>query len=434
MKSEDKKSLLIEGGFSWEKERAIPAYGMQNKGAFMKRRVWSFILICVLLMGVLATENGFAAAATVSLSGGGTYEKGDSFYVTLTYSGDTFGAATAKLTYDSSVLTFQSCSGAESYGSGGVVTVTMSNGSGTSSLSCRLKFTAKAAGSSYITAETSDVYNLDMEELSAQTKSIKVTVKNTAASASTNANLASLQVSGGTLSPAFSASTTSYTVKVPYEVTVCTVSARAADSDATFQVTGSKNLSVGSNVRSVIVTAESGRTKTYTIQIIRAGKDGETEEPDQEEKEEKPESIEVTVGDKKYLLVEDLTGITIPEGFSLCSVLYKDHEVSGITDGGDVIFCMLEEKENGEQKWFFYDGSNEKFSQTQRFTPEQIMELEKDKVVYRTENAASEEAETAGFWKNIDATTFMLLCLGGTAGILMVIVLIVLIRRRGRHK
>ena len=86
--------------------------------------------------------------------------------------------------------------GAESYGSGGVVTVTMSNGSGTSSLSCRLKFTAKAAGSSYITAETSDVYNLDMEELSAQTKSIKVTVKNTAASASTNANLASLQVSG----------------------------------------------------------------------------------------------------------------------------------------------------------------------------------------------------------------------------------------------
>lgn len=399
----------------------------------MKKRLWNLILICTLLLGVLTTESGFAAAATVSLSGGGTYEKGDSFYVTLTYSGDTFGAATAKLTYDSSVLEFQSCSGAESYGSGGIVTVTMSNGSGTKSLSCQLKFTAKASGSSYVTATTSDVYNIDMEELSAQTKSVKVTVKNTASSASTNANLASLQVSGGTLSPAFSAATTSYTVRVPHDVTVCTISARAADKDATFQVTGSKNLSVGSNVRTVVVTAESGRTKTYTIEIIRASEDGKEEEKDSESedgKEEMPKDIEVTVGEKEYLLLDDLTAVSIPDGFSLCSVVYKEYEVSGITNGADVTLCMLEEKESGEQAWFFYDSEKEKFSQTQRFTPEQIIAFEKDRLVYQQQEPEAAKAE--GFWDGLNSTSFLLLCLGGTIGLLLIVILALLIRKRRR--
>lgn len=407
----------------------------------MKKRLIPLILILTLMLSVFATENGFAAAATVSLSGGGSYERGDSFYITLTYSGDTYGAATARLTYDSSILEFQSCSGAESYGSGGTVTVTMSNGSGTSSLSCRLRFTAKATGSTYVTATTSDVYNLDMEELSAQTKSVKVTVNNTAPSASTNANLASLQVSGGTLSPAFSAGTTSYTVRVAHDVTVCTISARAADSGATFQVTGSKNLSVGDNIRSVIVTAESGKTKTYTIHIIRAGADGSTESKDSEdgqedEQEDTQQDIIVSIGEKEYLLVEDLTEVSIPQGFSLCPVSYKEYQVVGIRNGeDDVVLCLLEDLETGEQKWFFYEEEDESFSQSRRFTPEQIIAYTSDRLVYQNTDMTAGEGDTeTGFWERIGSTGFLVLCLGITAGLLVIFIIILLLRKKRSHR
>ena len=48
------------------------------------------------------------------------------------------------------------------------------------------------------------------------------------------------------------------------------LSAATEDDGATYTVSGSKNLSVGKNVRTVTVTAENGATRTYTITIIRA--------------------------------------------------------------------------------------------------------------------------------------------------------------------
>ena len=86
---------------------------------------------------------------------------------------------------------------------------------------------------------------------------------------STNANLASLTVNAGALSPAFSAGQTSYAVTVPNSVSSITIGATAADSKATVSGTGAKNLNVGSNKFSVVVKAESGATKTYTVTVTR---------------------------------------------------------------------------------------------------------------------------------------------------------------------
>jgi hypothetical protein len=93
---------------------------------------------------------------------------------------------------------------------------------------------------------------------------------------STNANLSSLSVSGYSLSPTFNASTTSYTLAVPYSVTSITISAAAADSKAKSVVgTGAKSgLQPGSgNVYDVVVTAEDNNTKTYKITVTRQSND-----------------------------------------------------------------------------------------------------------------------------------------------------------------
>lgn len=73
------------------------------------------------------------------------------------------------------------------------------------------------------------------------------------------------------LSPAFSAGQTSYAVTVPNSVSSITIGATAADSKATVSGTGAKNLNVGSNKFSVVVKAESGATKTYTVTVTRQG-------------------------------------------------------------------------------------------------------------------------------------------------------------------
>ncbi|MFR2739968.1 MAG: cadherin-like beta sandwich domain-containing protein [[Clostridium] innocuum] len=84
---------------------------------------------------------------------------------------------------------------------------------------------------------------------------------------SSNANLASLSISQGTLSPKFTASKTQYTVNLNGDVSSIKVNATAADSKAMVYGTGTKSLKPGKNTISVSVAAEDGSTKEYTITV-----------------------------------------------------------------------------------------------------------------------------------------------------------------------
>ena len=87
---------------------------------------------------------------------------------------------------------------------------------------------------------------------------------------SADATLGSLTVSSGTLSPAFNANTTNYTVEVPNDVSSITIDAIANSSAATISGTGTKSIIVGNNTFNIVVTAEDGTTKIYTIVINRS--------------------------------------------------------------------------------------------------------------------------------------------------------------------
>ena len=99
---------------------------------------------------------------------------------------------------------------------------------------------------------------------------------------STNADLSSLTVSQGTLTPVFAAGTTSYTDSVANIITSMTVTPTVADATSTVTVNGTTvasgsasqaiDLNVGNNTITVVVTAQDGTTtKTYTITVNRAG-------------------------------------------------------------------------------------------------------------------------------------------------------------------
>ena len=403
-------------------------------------------LLAVILIAscfITDAENAFASSAKVSLSGGGTVEKGDSLTITLKYSGATFGSATARVTYDSSILEYSSCSGAEANGGGGTVILTMANGSGTESLSCKLKFKAAKAGSTTVSVSTTDVYNIDMEELTAGSASTTVTVKSTADKASTNADLSAMAVSSGTLSPAFSPSVTSYKVKVPNSVTTCTVSADKADSKSSVSVTGSPNLKVGENVRKVTVTAESGKTKTYTITITREAAEGGTSgsgqygegsgsQTDSQTQENQP--IETEIGGVTYIVCEDFENIEIPETFHEDAASYNDKQIPVIKSAeGNIVLGLLRpaeasgKGESGEEEaaWYFYSEKNNKFTRKHSMTVDEVFAYGKS-MADNAVSAAGGSDLSEGGEKNtltLDADKLMYLIFGGTLALLLIAVI-----------
>ena len=113
---------------------------------------------------------------------------------------------------------------------------------------------------------------------------------------SNNNDLASLTVSSGELSPAFSAGTRNYSVTVDNSVTSITVTARKYDSKATIDhETVTKNLEVGSNTVNITVTAEDGNPKTYTVTIYRKDTEGQVKgETDQKDGDTSLKSLDVS--------------------------------------------------------------------------------------------------------------------------------------------
>ena len=98
---------------------------------------------------------------------------------------------------------------------------------------------------------------------------------------STDATLSGLTLSTGTLSPAFAAGTTSYTVSVANTVTALTLTPTVDTSGATVTISGaavtsgsasaSQALAVGTNAIAIVVTAADGSTaETYTVTATRA--------------------------------------------------------------------------------------------------------------------------------------------------------------------
>ncbi len=96
---------------------------------------------------------------------------------------------------------------------------------------------------------------------------------------SNNANLSNLVLSSGSLNPTFYTNTTSYNVTVANTVSIISVTPTAQDASATIRVNGIRvtsgtnstafALAVGANTFNIVVTAQDGTIKTYSVVVTR---------------------------------------------------------------------------------------------------------------------------------------------------------------------
>jgi hypothetical protein len=121
--------------------------------------------------------------------------------------------------------------------------------------------------------------NILTVRVTAQDGSAKVYTIEITRPPSSNANLSALALSAGSFSPAFSEDTVDYSLSVPSTTASTTVTATVADETASVQVNGQPvgsgqasppiALNVGTNQIMIVVTAQNGTTKTYSVTIER---------------------------------------------------------------------------------------------------------------------------------------------------------------------
>ena len=209
-----------------------------------------------------------APSASITLSDS-SVDVGETITVTLTFGNDTanFSRVTGRLSYDSEIIEFVPQNGME--GGGGMLSISENTTDLTDSIVITLTFQAVKEGSSTFSLQDCQLLDDAGPVGSPTAESKSVTVRNTSTMLSSNANLASL-TGPGTWTPEFSPEVTEYTITVENSITNFLVSATAQDSNATINVEGSQYLQVGSNnQRKVVVTAQDGTQKTYTLNITR---------------------------------------------------------------------------------------------------------------------------------------------------------------------
>ncbi len=277
-----------------------------------------FVLLLVLSM---FSFSAFAAGSSVSLSKS-SVTVGSEVKATITFNpGEAMYSIQSAINYNSAVLEYTS--GTASGGAGTLQLV--ESPSGETSVSYTLTFKAIAAGSASISladCRYATLGNNGAEEKGLTGASANVSVKDVTLSA--NANLKSLRLSAGTLSPAFSANVTTYSVTVDNSVTTCKITAVAADSSAKVQVTGSSNLKIGTNTRSVIVTSASGAQKTYTINITR------------NEVDENASKLITNVDGAELTVSTDISAVTMFNGFTASTADYNGVQVAVASDANSL--------------------------------------------------------------------------------------------------
>lgn len=290
---------------------------------------WLGILCAMMvLLGAIGSFPVLAAGSMTATANKTGVEIGSTVTITITYSsGTTVGAVDTQISYNASAFEFVSCSGATANVPAGIVTLSWyaTDINAPKSTTFSVVFKSKAAGAGNFVVNTISFTDDNDQPLGTPSKSLSVTATNPTLSG--NANLKSLKPSAGTLTPAFNANTTAYSITVPYTVTSLSLSAVVAQSGAKVGITGSNSLQVGKNTQVVTVTAPNGTTKKYTVTITRSANqatDSNQTTTTTGTPEEDPLEVEV---DGALLTVADTQpDAELPIGFA-----WEPLELNGIT-------------------------------------------------------------------------------------------------------
>lgn len=296
-------------------------------------------ILSLFVVFILIISNCFTASAAnnaIISFNNTTFAVGDNVSVTVKINpGIAMYAVEFHVNYDEQILQYNN--GASSGGAGALRIV--ESPSGETSVSYTMNFTAIKSGTCTISVSNCIYQKLGAngaEPVNFGGASDKLTVKDP--ELSSNANLKSLSLNTGSLSPKFSQNRTSYTAKVANNVTKVNVSANVADASAkVVSVTGNSNLKVGENNVVVTVQAANGTQKKYTIVVTRLNEtDSVTSTPEDTSGEdttpEEPSPLETVIADTTYTIATEIPENLIFKGFTLSTVMYNEVEVPVATD------------------------------------------------------------------------------------------------------
>lgn len=317
------------------------------------------ILLAGLLMAAMTVTPKFpvyAAGLSIALSDQ-DLKVGDTFTATISVPGG--GSSQVALSYDNSVISFDSSSVTSSGGDGEKM-ISVNGAKGT------VTFTVVGSGSTSLTATSTS--GTDSSGAAADYSAAGVVVKAAGSQEnsdtdSTNGDnsLSGLSLSDGTLSPEFSYKTTKYTASVDYDVTSIDVSATPSNPSATIDaITGTDNLQVGNNTVTVVVKAGNGSTATYTINVERKeqSEDAAEEEENQPEEQQSADGSKVfTINGQNYIPADTIPEDVIPADFSESAVSIDgtDYPALSFTKAELTLLYLIPENTEDAGKLYLYN-------------------------------------------------------------------------------
>lgn len=322
--------------------------------------------IGIFIMGISLVPAYYAKAdeqVSVSISSAsGTV--GSEVTVTVTISADKdIDGATINVSYDNSIIR-----PVDKANSGVVMFSALEMTSG-STVSISQNFEIIAAGTTTLSVAGDAKISVNGERATVSSSSSgKVTAKAPASYSSDN-TLKSLQISPGTLSPAFSPDRTTYNATVDADVKELVVSAVANDNAAKVSISG-RRMDPGSNTTTITVTAEDGSVKRYIIYTTKLvdGQEATTEAESKTEAvtEDASQTVNndgtVTIDGRKYSIVQDYSGITIPEGYQEADYDYNGQKINAVKGIKTGLILMYLESEDGKGGFYIYDETAKTFS------------------------------------------------------------------------
>lgn len=309
------------------------------------------LAMCIALIPAYYAKADEQASISIS-SASGTV--GSKITVTVTISAsDIIDVASVPVSYDNSIIKPVGA------GNSGIVSFALLDASAYGSTeSISMEFEIIAAGTTTLSVAGDAKISVNGERATVSSSSSgKVTAKAPASYSSDN-TLKSLQISPGTLSPAFSPDRTTYNATVDADVTELVVSAVANDNAAKVSISG-RRMDPGSNTTTITVTAEDGSVKRYIIYTTKLG-DGQEATTEAESKTEAVAEPEIT-----YVVLPITNSLEKPAGYALTKFTMNGKEVQVLMDA-DRQYCLFYGVSSlGEKGWFRYrvsDGTIQAYS------------------------------------------------------------------------
>lgn len=317
------------------------------------KKIKYFIITIISLLIIPLSVN--AASGTIKVTGSSQVVVGNKITLTVTLSSSTkIGSWQMNLNYDKNYLQLTSTNSE----AGGTM---MANTTATGLTKKTYTFTFKAlkTGSTKVSIDSYLVYafdDLSQMSISTSSKTVKImTQEELEATYSKDNNLKSLSVEGFELNEEFSKDLTSYTVTVPEDTKQITINAKENDSAASVTGTGTFDVTQGTNTFEIVVRAENGSEKTYTLTV--------------EVKDNNP--INVSIDDENYTVVKIKEYLPQVNAYQETTVKINDFDIPAYTSDltkmtlvglkdidGNIALYIYDEKNNTYTKYNEIVGNN----------------------------------------------------------------------------